>query len=276
MKRAFIIFITSTLYISCAQNRKNIDDPETRTQETIKNSFFDYLQNPKEIAVLIPGIEFDVKFLHDPTRFIDYTGNDIKSAANLGIYLSDLNYCILNNQSSYTKQYFNASYELSKVLRAEKRILEFLMKRYEENINQNDSVKQLMNQLLSESTLGLRGTDRERLIGISMAAYQVENLHLALSTIQSFPETLTDKQIQTRALLLQFVLDQRPQIELIYSFIRANSDPLDPDRNPNYPFYDNALRELIRVYQHVTTDDPKITEIYEKVSVIRNKMVQIE
>jgi hypothetical protein len=55
----------------------------------------------------------------------------------------------------------------------------------------------------------------------------------------------------------------------------VNSDPTDPDKNPNYPFFDNALRELIVVYRNVTEADPRLKELQEKVDALRNKIVAL-
>lgn len=278
MKQIVSIILISALLTSCGKNPKKEAESETQSTSAVRDSFFSYLQNPSDVASKLAPVltGFDAGILNDPTHFIDYTSNDVKAAANLGIYLADLNYCILNKQPSKTKEYFDAVHELSKVLLAEKEALEFLMKRYEDNISQNDSVKMVMEKLLEKSTLGLKGTDRERLAGIAMAGYQLENLHLALATLQSFPENPTEEQIQSRVYLIQFVIQQRGKFVVIHNFIEANSDPLDPDRNPNYPFYNQALRELIGIYQGVTEDAPRIMELHEKVTALRDKIIRTE
>jgi hypothetical protein len=213
--------------------------------------------------------------LSNPQHFYRHANSNVSAAANLGVYISDLNYCTLFKQPAQTKKYFQAAYELSKAIQIEKGILEFLMKRYETNIEQNDSVKVVVNQLFSQSTLGLQGTNRERLAGIAMAGYQIENLHLALATLESFPEMLTEQQTESQELLLNYVIDQRGHFEVIYNFIRANSDPLDPNQNPNYPFFDHALRELIGVYRNVTEENPQVAELKKKVDAIRIKVINL-
>jgi len=278
MKQTLILFFLNLLMISCGKNQEKNSNSESRAFAVEKETFFNSLKNPNEVADrLMPGLaEFNSTMLSDPEHFYRHASSSVSAAANLGIYISDLNYCILYKRPDETKKYFQAAYELSKVIQIEKGILEFLMKRYETNLERNDSVKSVVNQLFSQSTLGLQGTDRERLAGITMAGYQIENLHLALSTLESFPETLTEQQIESQHLLLNFILEQRGKIEVIYNFVRANSDPLDPNQNPNYPFFDNALRELIGVYRNVTENDPKVMELNEKVEAIRNKLITME
>jgi hypothetical protein len=278
MKPLYIIIFLYLVVISCGRKPDGEADanPQSRAFELERENFFTSLKKPDEIATLIPGITaFDASMLHDAARFRQYADNNVKAAANLGVYMADLNYCILFKERDASKQYFQAAYALSEAIQIEKSILTFLMIRYEKNMEQNDSVKAVVNQLFSQSTLGLQGTDRERLAGIAMAGYQIENLYLALTTLKSFSDVLTEEQALTKNQLLQFVLEQRGKIEVIYNFIRVNSDPSDPDKNPNYPFFDNALRELIVVYRNVSEADPKVDELSEKIDVVRNKIVNL-
>lgn len=273
MRQVFVVLLIVLFFISCQKN-KETSNPSVKVFEAERETFFNSLKNPEEVANLTAGLTgFDLTLLNEPKNYYLYATSEVMAAANLGIYMADLNYCVLFKKSIEAKRYFEAVYELSKVIQVEKGTLEFLINRYEANITQNDSVKLIVGQLLAQSTVGLQGTDRERLAGIAMAAYQLENLYLALSTLNSFPENPTPEQIQTQNSLKNFVLDQRGNFEIIYNFIRVNIDPLDPDRNPNYPFFDHALRELISVFQGMDKVNPKLKELSEKVNVIRYKIV---
>lgn len=278
MKQFLIVLLIVTSLVSCGrkQEDQSASTAESRDFALERENFFASLKNPDDVSSLAQGtMGFNAQFLNDPERFYQYTSNKVGAAANLGVYISDLNYCILFKEKEEINKYFHASYELSKAIQIEQSLLEFLKVRYEKNIEQNDSVKSVINQLFSQSTAGLKGTDRERLAGIAMAGYQIENLHLALETIASLPEVLTDDQSQTKKQLLQYILEQQGKFEVIYTFIRVNSDPTDPDKNPNYPFFDNAIRELIVVYREVTETDPQLKELKEKVDVLRNKIITL-
>jgi hypothetical protein len=275
MKKLLAVFFMTLVMLSCGRKSEKDATAESKAFALEKENFFNSLKTPDEIVDRIkPGfMGFDSMMLSDPEQFYRHANSDIKAAANLGVYMADLNYCILYQQSESIKKYFEAAYELSKVIGIEKGILEFLMIRYHANIEKNDSVKLVVHQLFEQSTSGLRGTDRERLAGIAMTGYQIENLHLVLEALASFPDEVTEEQALTQKQLLQFMLEQRGKFEVIYNFVRANSDPLDPNQNPNYPFFDNALREIIGVYHNVTEEDPRINELKEKVDAVRNKIV---
>lgn len=264
--------------LSCGRSRESQSHAEQQSNmfEVERDLFFGSLHNTVEVREVLGSVQndFEAPILHDPAMKVNYMGNDIQAAANLGIYLSDLNYCILFEKKAEAKTYFETSYELSEVIQIEKKVLNFLMKRYENNLTQNDSLKAVVTQLLDQATLNLKDTDRERLAGIIMAGYQIENLHLVLTIINSLPDSLTTEQQKTKEQLIHYVLAQRNQIEVIYNFIRIHADPLDPNKNPNYPFFDNALRELVVVYRSIN-ENSSLTELSAKVDAIRNGIINI-
>jgi hypothetical protein len=276
--KLIITLLLSLLILTACQNKdKEKSTAETRVYTAERETFFNSLKNPEEVTNLIPGLTgFNVSLLNDTKNFYRYSTSEVMAAANLGIYMADLNYCILFNQNEAAKQYFKAVYELSKIIQIEKGTLDFLMKRYEKNLTQHDSLRGVINELFEESTLGLKGTERERLAGMSMAGYQIENLHLVLSTLNSFPEEVTAQQSQSQEVLLNYLLEQQGKFEVIYNFLRANSDPLDPKRNPNYPFFDNALRELIGLFNRLNKTKPQTADLGKKVDEIRNRIIEIK
>ncbi len=274
------LLLVTLLVVPFACVRKVENQPpsslESRTFALERENFFGSLKNLDDVSSLAEGtMGFNARFLNDPEQFYQYNSNKIKAAANLGVYISDLNYCILFKEKEEIKKYFHATYELSKAIEVEQSFMEFIKGRYEKNIEQSDSVKSVVNQLFSQSTAGLKGTDRERLAGIAMAGYQIENLHLILATIEYFPETLTPDQFEVRQQLMQYIFEYEGKFEVIYQFIRANSDPLDPDKNPHYPFFDNGLRELIDVYSNISQQDLQLDRLKEKVEVLRNGIVNL-
>ncbi len=118
--------------------------------------------------------------LHDPLRYTHYQDNRVKSAANMGIYIADLNYNLIFGATQRNEEYFTAAHELSKAIGIEQGILQFLKQRYDNNLAQNDSIKKVVTELLQNSTISLRDTERERLAGIVIASH-IDGLHHVLS-----------------------------------------------------------------------------------------------
>jgi hypothetical protein len=254
--------------------------------EAQRNAFFTNMKAPSEVAAQLQatGADFNAKLLHDPKSASSYAADQVKAAANLGVYLSDLNYSVAYKKSSTTKGLFNAASALSKALGVEQNVLDFLMQRYSANIAKNDSAKSLIDELLDKSTTGLQGTDREKLAGIAMSAYQIENLHLALGLIETYPKDMLPADARTQILVpvYRLVLDQQRNVENIYGYLKTISD----SSNPNYAYYSTAFEELIGVYKKLNVEDKiannkglelmndaVVLELHEKVNAIRNKII---
>ncbi|MDL5048724.1 hypothetical protein QQ054_22180 [Oscillatoria amoena NRMC-F 0135] len=291
MKKLLPLLLLAILAISC-QKTKEAETPPSPSFEVERNAFFGNLKAPIEVAAQLQATaaEFNASLLNSPTNAGSYTVDEVKAAANLGVYLSDLNYSVAYRQTANTKEMFTAAHQLSKVIGVEQNILDYLMKRYETNLNQNDSAKAVLDELFSKATEGLKGTEREKLIGIAMSAYQIENLHLALGVIESYPKDMLPTDARTRILIPVFrlVLSQQQNVETIYGFFKSITDPTNPEKNPNYLYYSNAFEELIALYQKLNVDDKiannqglelmndeVVKELSAKVGAIREKIVSL-
>ena len=291
MKKLVSILVLATLLPSCKNNKESKEDSQVHASyEVQRDAFFANMLSPGEAAAALQATaaEFNAALMNEPRYFADYATNDIKAAANLGIYLADLNYSIAYKQSGNTKELFTAAQELSKAVGIQQSVLLFLAKRYEKNLSQNDSARAMISELFKKATTNLEGTDREKFVGIAMAAYQIENLHLALGIIETYPKDMlpTDARIQILIPVYKLVLEQQKNVENIYAFLKAITDPLDPEQNPNYAYYATAFEELINVYKRLDvsekiannqglelTKDAVVQELSSNVNAIRNKIV---
>lgn len=293
--KELIVLAGLIILFSCQKKveETTTEAPVAPSFENERKAFFNSLLTPGDAAARLQatGAEFNANLLNDPGNFGTYANNEVKAAANLGVYLADLNYAIAYKQSSHVKEIFPAAHALSKSVGIEQGILDFLMKRYNDNLAKNDSVKAVVDDLYSRATRDIEGTDREKLVGIAMSAYQIENLHLALGLIRSYPKDLlpTDARTQILVPLFRAVLDQRNNVEIIYGFLKSISDPSNPEQNPNYPYYAQAFEELIGVYKRLNVDemiannkgvelmnDATVAELGSKVDAIRSKIITPE
>lgn len=291
MKNLLPILLLITLVLSC--QKKNTEEAVSTSFAAERDAFFANMVTPGEASAALQATaaEFNASLMNDPKLASGYTTNEVKAAANLGIYLSDLNYSIAYKQTANTKELFTAAHDLSKYIGLEQGFLDFLMKRYTENISQHDSAKAVIDDLFEKSTTGFKGTEREKLVGIAMAAYQIENLHLGVGIIQSFPKDMLPDDARTQILIPVFrmILNQQKNIETIYAFLKTVGDPLNPEKNPNFAYYSQAFEELIAVYKKLNVQekiannqgielmkDEVVQELSTKIDAIRSKAVSQE
>lgn len=294
MKKLILLSCLIILF-SCQKKTEEVatEAPATPSFENERKAFFNSLATPSDAAARLQatGADFNASLLNDPKKFTTYTSNETKAAANLGVYLADLNYSIAYKKSDQVKAIFPAAHALSTSVGIEQGILDFLMKRYNDNLAKNDSVKAVVDELYVNATKDIEGTNREKLVGIAMSAYQIENLHLALGIIKSYPKDMlpTDARTQILIPVFRFVLEQKNNVEIIYGFLKSITDPSNPEQNPNYPYYAQAFEELIGVYKKLNVDemiannkgielmnDAVVAELSSKVDAIRSKIVSAE
>lgn len=289
MKNLALVLLLTTVFFSCQKSKDTTETAApTQTFEKERTAFFSNLKAPAEAAAQLQATaaDFNASLMSDAKNYTSYASDEVKAAANLGIYLADLNYSVAFKQSANTKELFTAAHGLSKAIGVEQGILDFLAKRYNDNLAQNDSAKAVINELFEKSTAGLQGTEREKLIGIAMSAYQIENLHLALGTIETYPKDMLpdDVRIQILIPVFRMVLEQRKNVETINGFLKSIADL----NSPNYNYYSVAFSELIAVYDRLNVDekiannqgaelmnDAVVKELHEKVNAIRNQVISL-
>jgi len=294
MKKILSILFLATILVSCQKSKENTEEAQVNESfDQQRDAFFANLMTPGNIAAGLQATaaEFNANLMNDPKFSAGYATGDVKAAANLGVYLADLNYSIAYKQSANSKDLFTAAQELSKVIGIEQTILTFLNKRYSENLAQNDSAKAIVDELFKKSTADLKGTDREKLVGIAMSAYLIENLHLAVGILESYPKDMLpeDARMQILIPVFRIVLEQKQNIETTYGFLQTISDPNNPEKNPNYAYYATAFNELIDLYKKLDVDekiannqglelmkDSVVAELSAKINAIRNKIVSPE
>jgi hypothetical protein len=292
MKKLLPVFLLLVLFSCLGKKDKVAETIESLTFENERNNFLSQMKTAKNAAAEIQatGADFNESLLSNPSSYLQYTSDTIKSAANLGVYLSDLNYCVMYGRSELAGKLFSSAIELSKVLGVDKNVLEFLMTRYYENISQNDSLMNVVNELFEKSATALKETEKRRQLGVIMAAYQIETLYLALGIIETYPKDILpeDMRIQVLTPLFKMVLGQQKSIEITHTFLRTLRDAADPNRTPNFAYYDQAFYELIGVYERLNVQDAiannrgsellndnVVNELSEKVSAIRHEIVSI-
>jgi len=291
MKKLIPLLILVIAAWSCQPAKeKTTESTQPTNFEKERAQFINNMKSAQEAAASIQatGADFNSALMNIPVNYAELGVDTLKQAANLGIYLADLNYSVAYKQSENTRKIFQSAYNLSKSLGIDETMLSFISQRYETNIAQNDSVKSALSELFKQASESIQGSQKERVVGVVMAGYTMENLHLALGIIETYPKDILPDDSRTQILvpLFKMVLDQKPQVETVYTFLRTLGDPSDPERTPNFAYFDKSFSELLEVYQRLNVDeaiannqgpallnDAVVTELSEKVDAIRSKVV---
>lgn len=282
---AKLFFILSIITISCGKKEED-KTPATTALNTERELFFNSILDPSEVTSYLKktSIPFQEELLHNHEDWIKYANNESKAAANLGVYLADLNYCIIHQQRDLVKKYFNVTFNLSQSMGVEKNTIQYLANRYENNINQNDSTRAYFNQVYSQATTSLKDTDREVLIGITIAGYQIENFYQLLSSLENVQSASGEKANSDLAPLLKTIVNHRHHISSILNFVKIAGNKNNPDYFFFLSSYRNLLISLDALNADEATDDTliqsldstKINDLLSEVKLIRERIISFE
>ena len=107
------------------------------------------------------------------------TGNMVNKTLAMGIYLSDLSYCILNKQNQESKNYFKTCTQLSETIGlAEAFQGNDVPKRLEKNMSNGDSVSNIMSEIQMQSDNVLEENKQEYISVIAFTGAWIESVYI--------------------------------------------------------------------------------------------------
>jgi len=119
------------------------------------------LPTPVEISMLIKsmGIDYQSALLNDPANVSKYM-SQLKMALNYGVYVTDLSYAGLFEQSQTVLHYKNAVLQLTERLGLQSAIDVNTLKLLEENINDRNAVLRIVSDTYASCTAALNENER--------------------------------------------------------------------------------------------------------------------
>jgi hypothetical protein len=126
-------------------------DPNSSLNTVFDGKIFS-IPSPIQTAYLIQqlDLEFDQSLLNDDSRVTEYV-TEYQQALNLGIYGTDLGYSTLYDQKGVTMNYLGAVEKLTSQLGLDGAFNAELLKRFEKNNGEQDSMVQIMSDAFREA-----------------------------------------------------------------------------------------------------------------------------
>lgn len=288
-----LIFTILIFGISCQQKTQQKEEQSSAVTEDGKADFKKILPNfpsAAEFSAIVQstGADFNPDILTDPSMVDQYKSTKEKSAAMLGMYMYDVGYCVAFQKPEYTEKYYDAALSLAQFLGAEKAFLEMLMKRYEDNINANDSIKAYFKEAYQQAVQDIGGSDQEReyLRTIFLAGFYIEGLNNMLQVINTYPRDVLDNEQATLILMpiIRAVLNQKENIYNLSKMLDEKVFELDNDVE-----YQNAFSQLNELYNKLNVDqllaenqlqkilnNETLEALISRVDEIRDKIIEAQ
>lgn len=218
MKKINLILAAAVALLAAScnnSNNKKIDtsvnvDDINESLNKAKQVFY-ALPSPVETAYLIQntGVPYNVDIANPIENADNYT-TTLKKALNFGVYGADLSYAGLFNQTQTSVQYMATTKKLADELG----ILDFvkadIVERIEANINNRDSLMEIITEGFIGSSDYLKETDRAEVAALIVAGGWIEGLYLAtsLADLAANNERLKD-----------LVIDQRLSLSILLKLL---------------------------------------------------------
>ncbi len=165
------------------QEELQVDQQDTAVQNirsaATRNIFFN-IPSPMETAGMLrkAGAEYDGKVLNDVKNVDKYTSSTAQ-AINLGIYGADLSYASVFEQTQESMFYSAATRKLADKLNITTAFSDEVLQRMENNMNDRDSLLEIISETYWEMDAYLKENDREHLSALMVAGGWVEGLFIA-------------------------------------------------------------------------------------------------
>jgi hypothetical protein len=261
MQKPYIPFFLLTAWIcllfhscsTCSRQQQNnmdiVDENDLKKDSAyvkMAQNVFYSLPTPIEMSILIKnlGIEYQATLLNDPMSVSKYVTNS-KLAINFGIYVTDLVYAGLFDQTQTMLRYKVAIQKIVDALGMAAALDNNLIKSLEKNINNKEDMLRILSELYSSCSAYLNDdTSRKFLIISTLVGGWVEGMYIA-SSLTNEKLAVNEKQIE------QLVIDQKLTFDMIW---QAMSDAQKTEQVPEIAALMSEMTVLAQAFDKVKVD----------------------
>lgn len=229
-----IAFTLASCGSSSSDKNKNSDEFKA-AEESLKQQIEEVVYNipsPSEIPYLLQasGAEFNESLLNSKAKVDQYAARTDKAALNLGVYAADIGYLSSYDKTQEAIDYLAACKTLADNLNIIGSFDVDVLKRFEENISNKDSLTHLLDRTIKQTEIFLKDDSRNKLSAMIVAGSFIEGLYISTGLIKSFPKNLLpdDKRIQVLTPLMRVVLQQKKSVSELLKMLQTieQTDPI--------------------------------------------------
>jgi hypothetical protein len=242
LKQSIYFFLSAILAVglaSCGSSSKEDQsknsDEFKEAEGALKNQIEEVVYNipsPSEIPYLLQatGAEFNEGLLNPKTKVDQYATRNDKAALNLGIYAADIGYLSSYDKTQESIDYLNAAKTLADNLGIIGSFDANVLKRFESNISNKDSLTHLLDQSIKKTENFLKDDSRNKLSALIVAGSFIEGLYISTGVVKSYPRNLLpeDKRNLVLTPIMRVVLEQRKSVTELLKMMKSveQSDPV--------------------------------------------------
>jgi hypothetical protein len=234
----FLSLLITLGLISCGSSssdkEKNAEDFK-EAEESLKDQIEQVVYNipsPSEIPYLLQttGAEFNQSLLNSKSKVDSYVTHNDKAALNLGVYSADIGYLASYEKTQEAIDYLNSCKTLADNLGAVGSFDVNLLKRFEANISNKDSLAILLNSTVQKTESFLKDDNRNKLAALVISGSFIEGLYISTGLIKTYPKNILpdDQRNVVLTPLVRVVLEQKKSVSELLKMLESveQSEPI--------------------------------------------------
>ncbi len=239
-KNSLYLFFCVTLILglsACGSSGDKSKNPDEfkEAEESLRSTIEDVVYNipsPTEIPYLIQqtGAEFNQGLLNSRDKVDQYTNRTDKASLNLGVYTADIGYLTSYDKTQEAIEYLNACKTLADYLGVIGTFDIEILKRFESNISNKDSLANLLDESIKQTEKFLKDDTRSKQAALVVAGSFVEGLHISTGLVNSYPKDIlpTDARNIILTPVIQVILNQKKSVSELLKMLSAveQTDPV--------------------------------------------------
>ena len=255
------------------------------SDEKIQAIYFG-VPSPMETTIILKnsGAEFEASIMY-PLENYEKELNQFETSILLGMYSTDLNYCILSSKKKETLEELNAVISLAKQIHLDAVVNESTKHRVEYNLNNRDSMQVIIGSTFWKMETIMKENDRDALSSLIVAGGWIEGLYLACELAEINPDNSLIQQIiadqkytisNLNELLSFFEYDEEieealisPLKEIEKIFDEIKKDEYEETNSDNKEFLDDLI---IGKYFKLKFTPEIISSIHSSIEAVRNEL----
>lgn len=224
------ILLPLSLLFACGSGEKKSENDSSLSDTTSEESLtedsksFNYiLPSPLQIASIFhrAKLKFDDKLLNKAESVNKYN-TEIKLTLNMGVYATDLAYCLLNSQNQLSLSYLKTTRDLAdKIGMGSVYNTEALVERFQKNIDNVDTLSDIISTIQTESEAFLEENERRFTALCIFTGAWIEAIYMASKTI----ETKFNDKIATE------ISEQHVSLRNLIKLLEEHSESKQPEFN---------------------------------------------
>lgn len=262
LKQAFylVAFSVAALLQSCGSSSNDNKEANSEEFENVEDSLNKQIEDvvynipsPSEIPYILQqtGAEFNNSLLNPVSNADKYMSRNDKAALNLGVYAADIGYLSSYEKTQEAINYLSVCKKLADHLNVIGTFDVDILKRFEANIGNKDSLALLLNSAIQHTDTYLKNDRRNKLAALVITGSFIEGLYISTGLVKSYPKDLlpNDKRNLVLTPIIRVILEQRKSVSELLKMLNS-VEQTEPINNIT-----QDLTELEKAYNSLNIED---------------------